>query len=36
MFERLSLDDRAYLASLYAIAVSTPDGDRIGFIKFED
>lgn len=36
MFDRLSFDDRDYLASLYAIAVSTPDGDRIGFIKFED
>lgn len=30
------LTDLDYLASLYAIAVSTPDGDRIGFIKFEE
>lgn len=36
MFDRLSFDDRDYLASLYAIAVSTPDGDRIGLIKFEE
>lgn len=36
MFDRLSFDDRDDLASLHAIAVSTPDGDCIGFIKFED
>jgi hypothetical protein len=30
------LTDLEYLASFYAIAVSTPDGNSIGFIKFEE
>jgi len=28
------LTDLANLASLYSVAVSTPDGDRVGFLKF--
>jgi len=30
------LTDLANLASLYTVAVSTPDGERIGFLKFEE
>lgn len=30
------LTDMDYLASLYAIAVATPDGERIGYLKFEE
>jgi hypothetical protein len=30
------LTDLANLASLYAVAVNTPDGERIGFLKFEE
>lgn len=30
------LTDLAYLASLYAIAVKLPEGERIGFLKFEE
>jgi hypothetical protein len=30
------LTDLANLATLYTVAVSTPDGERIGFLKFEE